>query len=68
MENFEHFPCLSHSTEAGPGSQKKVNDRESPARGEGEMVLDADTREEHREWRFERILDSRINHRTKGLQ
>jgi hypothetical protein len=50
-----------------PG-QEEVNNRETPERDEGVVVLDTNTGEEHREWRFEKILDSRINRRTRRLQ
>lgn len=50
-----------------PG-QEEVNSRETPERDEGVVVLDTNTGEEHKEWRFERILDSRINRRTRRLQ
>jgi hypothetical protein len=37
-------------------------------RDEGVIVRDDDTGEEHTEWRFERILDSRVNRRTGELE
>ena len=50
-----------------PG-QDEVNDKETRKRDEGVIVKDDDTGEEHTEWQFERIQDSRINRRTGKLQ
>ena len=50
-----------------PG-QEEVNDRETPQRDDGVVVRDDGSGEENREWHFEKIMDSRINRKTKKLQ
>ena len=51
-----------------PG-QDQVNNLEAPKGDEGEVVLDEfEAGEEHIDWHFEKILDSRKNRRTKKLQ
>ena len=41
---------------------------ETPQRDDGMVVRDDGTGEENREWHFEKIMDSRINRKTKKLQ
>ncbi len=50
-----------------PG-QEEVNEEEAPQRDNGIVVREDGTGEEYREWHFEKILDSRMNQRTKKLQ